>query len=185
MLDVGCGEGADSVYFARRGYRVTSIDRDRKYLDRFRAYRTDHHLSTVRILERDAVSWTYPRNSYDVVVCLLVVCCMKRSEFDAMLPGLKASVKPGGVIVMSARNYLDPEFREYRATEKMLEASTFRKKEDCCRFVYFLEKGRLRDVFDDFILLYYHEGFAPCKYGEHPKHGDSYIICRRRPDAVP
>ena len=95
-------------------------------------------------------------------------------------PALKRAVRPGGTIVMSARNYLDPEFDEYRATEKMIEPGTFLFKEDCCRFIYFLEKDRLREAFDDFEVLYYYEGYAPCKYNEHPRHGDSYIICRRK-----
>ena len=81
---------------------------------------------------------------------------------------------------MSSRNYLDPEFKEYINTRKSLEPNTYRHKEDCCRFVYFIEKNRLRELFEDFEILYYREGFAPCKYHEHPKHGDSLMICRRQ-----
>jgi hypothetical protein len=96
---------------------------------------------------------------------------------------------PGGIIIMSARNYLDPEFNEYKLKEKMIEPNTFRNSEDCCpysrgvgagRYLYFIEKNRLRKLFNDFDVLYYYEGYAPCKYNEHPRHGDTYIICRRK-----
>jgi hypothetical protein len=80
---------------------------------------------------------------------------------------------------MSLRNYLDPEFKEYLPTEEMIEPNTFRKKEDCCKIRYYIEKGRLRQHFTDFEILYYYEGLVPDKYQEVPKHGDSYIICRR------
>lgn len=180
LLDVGCGEGADSVFYAKHGYRVTAIDRNETYLNRFRAYRTDHKLSSLRIRMCDATAHRYPRNAYDVISCILVLCCMKRTEFDAMLTPMKRSVKPGGFIVMSSRNYLDPELNDYMHTQKMIEPNTFRHKEGCCKFVYFIEKGRLREVFSDFEILYYYEGYAPCKYNQHPKHGDSYIICRRK-----
>ena len=179
LLDIGCGEGADSVFFARHGYYVTAIDKNKAYLDHFRSYRLERKLNNITILQRDALEFGYPKNAYDVISCILVLCCMKRSEFEQMLEPIKRSVKPGGVIIMSSRNYLDPELNDYRETEKMLEPNTFRKKEDCCRFVYFIEKNQLSDVFSDFEILYYFEGFAPCKYNEHPKHGDSYIICRR------
>lgn len=179
LLDVGCGEGADSAFFAKEGHQVTAIDKNDEYLKRFRAYRNDQKLSNISILRRDVITYRYPRNTYDVISCILVICCMKRSEFERILGLLKRSIKPGGIVVMSARNYLDPEMNDYQSTEKMIEPNTFRKKEDCCRFVYFVEKNRLREVFADFDILYYFEGFAPCKYGEHPKHGDSYIICRR------
>ena len=179
LLDVGCGEGADSVFFAKNGLRVTSVDKNKDYLRRFKAFRKDHRLSTITIREHDAISHRYPRNGYDAVICLLVLCCMKRSQFEALLPRLKRTVKPGGVIVMSARNYLDPERKEYIATEKEIEPATFRVKEVCCRFIYFIEKNRLRELFQDFDILSYSEGYKPCKYNEHPKHGDSIIICRR------
>ena len=180
VLDVGCGEGADSAFFARKGFKVTAIDKNETHLARFRAYRRDHTLSKITIRLHDALKYGYPPNTYDVISCILVVCCMKRSEFERMIVPLKRSVKPGGIIIMSSRNYLDPELNDYISTEKMIEPNTFNKKEDCCRFVYFIEKNRLPEVFKDFDILYYYEGFAPCKYHEHPKHGDSHIICRRR-----
>lgn len=180
MLDVGCGEGADSVFFARKGFAVTAIDRNNDQLKRFRRYRNDEKLSAIVIHHRDVVTYRYPRNRYDVIICLLVICCMKRSDVEKMLRPIKQSVKPGGIIVMSSRNYLDPEMKGYVRTENMIEPNTFHTKEDCCKFLYFIEKNRLRDLFHDFEVLYYREGFAPCKYGEHAKHGDSYIICRRK-----
>lgn len=180
LLDVGCGEGADSVFFAKKGFSVTAIDKNTVSITRFRAYRKDQHLSSISVLDRDVVKYGFPRNRYDVIIFLLALCCMKRSEFNSMLPAMKRAVKPGGIIVVSARNYLDAELKEYLTTGKMIEANTFRSKEDCCKFLYFIEKNRLRDVFQDFEILHYYEGYAPCKYGEHPKHGDSYIICRRR-----
>ena len=179
LLDLGCGEGADSVFFARRGFTVTALEENRAYLKRLRSYISDKGIKNVALVKHDATTYRYPRNRFDVISCILVICCMKRSDFERMLPRVKRCVKPGGIIIMSSRNYLDPELREYRTTQRAIEPNTYRKKEDCCKFMYFIEKGRLRDLFSDFDVLYSYEGYAPCKYGEHPKHGDSYIICRR------
>jgi len=180
LLDIGCGEGPDSVFFAKKGFQVTAFDANPSYLKRLRKFRTHHNMRSITILCRDAIKYRYPRNYYDVINCLLVICCMKRSEFDKMLKPLKQSVKPGGIIIISARNYLDPDLNGYRSSQKMIEPNTFRHKEDCCKFAYFIEKGLLRKVFSDFEILYYFEGYVPCKYNEHPKHGDSNIICRRK-----
>ena len=179
MLDVGCGEGADSVRFALKGFSVAAIDSNRTYLKRLRTYVKDHGIKGMSIRYGDAVNYRYPKNAFDVVSCILVICCMRRSECDRMLPALKKSVKPGGIVIMSARNFLDPELRDYRKTGPPVEPNTFRTKESCCKFIYFLEKGRLRKAFKGFEILFYKEGYGPCKYGEHPRHGDSTIICRR------
>lgn len=179
LLDIGCGEGADSVFYAKKGFQVTAIDNNKTYLKRFRAFLKNNDLANISIRCANAISHLYPSNRYDAVNCLLVGCCMVRSDFDKLLVLVKQTVKPAGIIIMSLRNYLDPEFEEYSSTEKMIEPNSFRKKDDCCKIRYYIEKNRLRDVFKDFEILYYYEGYAPDKYKEVPKHGDSYIICRK------
>ena len=150
LLDIGCGEGADSVFFGRKGFSVTAIDKNKDYVKRFRLYCKDEKLSNITMYDRDVVSCRYPRNRYDVIISLLVICCMKRSQFEKLVKPLKQSVKPGGIIIISSRNYLDPEMKDYLHTEKMIEPNTFRSKEDCCKFLYFIEKNRLCELFQDF-----------------------------------
>ncbi len=178
-LDMGCGEGADSVFLARRGYKVTAFDKNEIYIGRFQKYCSDDHLD-INIHLSDAMRFPFPRNKYDVIISMLVICCMKRSEFEFILPALKRSLKPGGVLIVSSRNELDPEFQEYASSNRPVEPNTFPSKENCCSFVYFIEKNRLREAFQDFNVLYYFEGKVSCKYGEHPSHNDSYTICQRK-----
>jgi SAM-dependent methyltransferase len=180
LLDVGCGEGADSVFFAEKGFHVTAIDNNKIYLSRLRAFISDNELTNVSIKYGDVIKYRYRKNFYDVINCLLVGCCMKRSDFEKLIITLKRTIKGAGIIIMSLRNYLDPEFIDYVSTERMIEPNTFRKREDCCKIRYFIEKNRLRECFADFEVLYYYEGHAPDKYREVSKHGDSYIICKKK-----
>lgn len=180
VLDVGCGEGADSVFFAKKGFQVTAMDNNKIYLSRLRAFISDNELTNISIKYGDVIDYHYRQNFYDVINCLLVGCCMKRSDFEKLLIVLKRTVKRTGIIIMSLRNYLDPEFIDYVSTERMIEPNTFRKREDCCKIRYFIEKNGLRKSFSDFEIIYYYEGYAPDKYGEVPKHGDSYIICKNK-----
>lgn len=180
LLDVGCGEGADSVFFANKGFQIVAIDSNKIYLNRLKAFIIDNKLKNISIKYDDVITHRYRQNFYDVINCLLVGCCMKRSDFEKLLMVLKQAVKRTGIIIMSLRNYLDPEFIDYVSTEKMIEPNTFRKKEDCCKIRYYIEKNRLRESFADFEILYYYEGYAPDKYNEVPQHGDSYIICKRK-----
>ena len=180
LLDVGCGEGADTVFFAKKGFRVTALDNNETHLDRLRALIDDNSLTNVSILNANALDFQYPQNYYDVINCLLVGCCMSRKDFDKLLVTLKLTVKKGGIIIMSLRNYLDPEFKDYVSTERMIQPNTFIKKEGCCKIRYYIEKNRLRECFLDFEILYYYEGLAKDKYEKIKKHGDSYIICKKK-----
>ena len=180
LLDAGCREGADSFYYAKKGMAVTAVDGDEMYLKKFRALKKDLGLSNISIKCADLTTLSFPVNHYDAVSCLLVGCCMKKSDFEKMLIPLKRSLKTGGIVVMSLRNYRDPELAEYLATEKMIEPNTFCKKGDCCKIRYYIEKGRLRALFDGFKILYYYEGLVRDKYGEVEKHSDSNIICMKK-----
>lgn len=180
VLDVGCGEGADTVYFARHGFKVSAIDNNPVYLGRLRAFTKDNGLTSVTVRNGDVVSHRFRRSYYDILNCLLVGCCMMRSEFEQMLGTLKQTVRKDGILIMSLRNYLDPEYSDYVQTEHMIEPNTFRKREDCCKIRYYIEQGRLRMLLSDFEILHYYEGHVPDKYKETDIHGDSQIICRRK-----
>lgn len=179
LLDIGCGEGADSVFFANQGFEVVAVDNNKLYLDRLGTFLKDKPLSNISIRNLDVIKHQFPNNRFDIVNCLLVGCCMKRSEFEFMLTSLKRTLRSKGIMIMSLRNYLDHMFEEYAATGQMIEPNTYLKKEDCCKIRYFIEKGRLQEIFKDFEILYYYEGFASDKYQEVLKHGDSYIIAQK------
>src|SRR3990172_8656031 len=72
LLDVGCGEGADSAFLARKGFTVTAIDRNKDYVQRFRRYCKNEKLAEISILHPDVVNYPYPRNRYDVIISVLV-----------------------------------------------------------------------------------------------------------------
>ena len=179
LLDVGCGEGADSVFYVENGFNVVAIDNNKTYLNRLQAYKKDCNLTNLAIRNANVITYRYPRNHYDVVSCILVGCCMRRSEFERMLVSLKKTVKVNGIIVMSLRNYLDLEIEELPPSAKKIEPNTYLENGECCKIRYYIEKDRLKQHFKDFEILYYYEGLARDKYEEVSQHGDSYIICRK------
>jgi hypothetical protein len=69
----------------------------------------------------------------------------------------------------------------------MIEPNTFRKREDCCKIRYFIEKNRLRESFADFEILYYYEyyeGCAPDKHKEVPEQGVPALFARIKIKAI-
>lgn len=85
------------MFFARRGFQVTAIDSNKTYLSRLRAYVQDNELTNISVKYVDVVKHRYRQNFYDAINCLLVGCCMKRSDFECMLYNLKQTVKRGGI----------------------------------------------------------------------------------------
>ena len=88
VLDIACGHGRHTRFFAGRGARVTAVDRDETALQTLSA--TGGIATECRDLEGDA--WPYTVASFDAII----VCnYLWRPTFASLL----ATIKPGGVLL--------------------------------------------------------------------------------------
>lgn len=96
-LDVGCGEGADALWLAERGWRVTGVDIATVALQRA----ADHARQAgveVTWLHADLLDWVPPPSAYDLV----------SAQFLHLPPGQRATlhdrladaVAPGGSLLI-------------------------------------------------------------------------------------
>lgn len=66
-LDLGCGEGADAVWLASRGWRVTGVDISYTALERAAAHAAEAGVSERTTWERHVLGETFPEGSFDLV----------------------------------------------------------------------------------------------------------------------
>lgn len=66
-LDIGCGSGIDSVYLASQGWDVTSLDFIPDALTMTRT-RADAAGVTLNLIEADAMTWSCPADSFDLII---------------------------------------------------------------------------------------------------------------------
>ena len=102
VLDLGCGEGRDSLYLARRGFAVTGVDVSRTALDRARG-RTANEGLDCTFLERDVI---YLRNLGEQPFdWALNMGCLHMLQDDRARAGhlarVRALLAPGGLFLVS------------------------------------------------------------------------------------
>ncbi|CAM5397461.1 class I SAM-dependent methyltransferase [Streptomyces atroolivaceus] len=99
VLDLGCGEGADAVWLARTGWKVTATDISRVALERAAVHAADAGVA-------DRIDWqwhdlgaSFPEGEYDLVSAQFLHS-MGDLPREEILRRAAAAVAPGGVLLI-------------------------------------------------------------------------------------
>jgi SAM-dependent methyltransferase len=108
-LDVGCGEGADAIWLARRAWTVTAIDISDVAVWRAREA-AELAGAAVEWVCGDALQTPFPARSFDLVS--MQYPALPKAAGEAAARTLLDTVRPGG-LVLAVYHDLDDEHREH------------------------------------------------------------------------
>ncbi|MFD7263388.1 SAM-dependent methyltransferase [Streptomyces sp. NPDC059874] len=98
-LDLGCGEGADAVWLARQGWRVTGTDISKVALGRAAEHASEAGVGDRIEWQRHDFAESFPDGEFD-----LVSACFLHSYGDfpraRILRSAAAAVAPGGILLV-------------------------------------------------------------------------------------
>ena len=109
VLDLGCGEGRDSVFFAARGCDVTGVDVSASGLRKAERLARAHGVS-VRWVRGD-VAHGIPNGPFDLVYSCGAIHYVPKRQRARLVSRLKAVTQPGGnhahVVLTDSRIYIE------------------------------------------------------------------------------
>jgi SAM-dependent methyltransferase len=97
VLDVGCGEGADAVWLARRGWDVTALDVSAVALERAAGHARDAGVA-IHWVHAGLAEAALPPSSFDLVSAQYPA--LLRTPDAGAERALLAAVRPGGVLLL-------------------------------------------------------------------------------------
>ena len=100
VLDVGCGEGKDAVFFARNGYEVDAFDLTETGLEKGRRL-ADACGTKVRFFQADALTFR-PERTYDIVFSSGVLHYLPPALRPEILASYQEHTARGGVHALNA-----------------------------------------------------------------------------------
>lgn len=100
-LDAGCGEGADAIWLASRGWAVTAVDVSAVALDRAAAHAAAEGVS-VRWQREDLLTWDPGPERFDLVMAQFMH--LPSPELQSLHERLAAAVRPGGTLLIVAHH---------------------------------------------------------------------------------
>ncbi|MEV6826008.1 bifunctional NAD(P)/FAD-dependent oxidoreductase/class I SAM-dependent methyltransferase [Amycolatopsis sp. NPDC051102] len=110
-LDVATGEGADAIWLASHGWKVTAVDRAQVALDRAESHATDAGVN-VTWQQADVTEWDPAPEQFDLVSVQYLH--LPRSARDALYRRLAAAVRPGGTLLVVGHHPADLEVATLR-----------------------------------------------------------------------
>ncbi len=104
-LDVGCGEGADARWLARRGWQVTAVDISQTALQRAAAATDADIAGRVAWVHGDLTTTPPPAAAFDLVSAQYFP--LPHQPDHAALRGLLDAVAPGGTLLFASHDLAD------------------------------------------------------------------------------
>jgi len=151
-LDLACGTGRHAIFLAENGWRVTAVDNSAVGIEIARARAAEKSVEIdFRRVDLEAGEFKIEENAYDLICDFYY---LQRELFREMKKGLKT----GGLVVSTIHIYgeNEPEGR------------------------FLLGEGALKEFFEDFEILHYHEtSLTDTDAGEH--HRRTAEIVARKP----
>lgn len=139
-LDLACGTGRHAIFLAEKGWRVTAVDNSSVGIEIAEQRAKEKGLAIdFRVADLEKGEFQIEENAYDLICNFYY---LQRDLFGAMKKGLKS----GGIIISTIHIYGEGE--------------------KSGRFL--LREGELKEFFDEFEILHYHETAATdTDAGEH------------------
>ena len=165
VLDLGCGEGRDSVYFASRGFAVTGVDASAAGLDKAERLAAEQRVS-VRWMCRSMLDLPVI-GKFDLVYSCGSIHHVSKKDRCRLFRRLRTLTRPGGV----------------HAHIVFTDVTVYAEKGE--EIDYFVP-GELGKFYSDWLALRYEEGAIPCSQdGSSHSHSIERIVTKRaRPGAT-
>src|SRR5437016_9824950 len=107
-LDLGCGEGRNSLLLARYGYHVHAIDASSQGIEKLEKYAHSQGLDNIDGEVADVRSVQLKPNHYDAIVAVTILDHISEEEGKKVAESIIDALKPGGYVFIEAFTIHDP-----------------------------------------------------------------------------
>ncbi len=119
VLDIGCGEGKDAVFFAKCGYAVTAFDIAEQGIEKAKRL-AEYNKVDVNFFKADLFDYR-PDSEYDIVFSSGVLHFIRQTERKELFDSLKAHTADSGINALNVfvkKPFIEPAPDQTKEEEK-------------------------------------------------------------------
>ncbi len=167
FLDLGCGQGKDSIFMSNLGFESVAIDSSIIAINRLNEVIAENKFPRIKTFVDDIANFHIDTDTYDVIACIDTLPFLEKDTGPRIIETIKGGTKKGGLIILTAFTTLDPSYCIPK--NKKL-------------FVTYFEINEMLGLFHDFHIIHYFEGcvrFEKAIKNENQCHNVVRIIARK------
>lgn len=106
VVDLGCGNGRDSCFFASEGIYTIAIDQSTHSINNNPIYENVKH--NMQVIQDDFVNFDYSKIKADLFYSRFTLHSITTHDEDVLLKSVRESLSKGGMFAIEARSTQDP-----------------------------------------------------------------------------
>jgi len=118
LLDLGCGIGVDSLYFAQKGIDVTAVDFSDSGIKHLNKVIEKNNIKNIHTIQKDIQNLGFPPNSFDVIYTYLSLHYFNDKSTSRIFDDLFEILKVHGLFFIKCKAIDDPLYGQGEKVEE-------------------------------------------------------------------
>lgn len=156
VLDLGIGQGQNSIPLSNLGFNVTGIDYSNNCLNICKS-----NCPSLNLIQGDVRTFDIEENKYDLILSRCVLHFLHKEDAYKIMIDMKNNLKENGLIYLHVFSTEEPKFKKCSSSEdfELLDNNILHNKLNDT-YISFYNKEEILDIFSGFKTVYLSEEYS-------------------------
>lgn len=177
-LDIGAGEGRNSIFLAKNNFNVIAIDAIKEGLIKLKHFANKQNLE-INTKTIDIKKFKFS-HSYSLIISIAAIDFLKQSEIKQIIKKIKKKLAINGIVYFSVFSIKDPSLNFIKKSKLQPVGKNTFYIPKIKSFKHFFTKNELKKYFNDFKIIYLKEKrIKDTSHGEPHFHNIIELIAKK------
>lgn len=166
VLDLGIGQGRNSIPLAELGFNITGVDYSTKCLEICK-----NTCNKLNLVKSDIRTFDIEKDKYDIILSGYVLHFLHKNDSYQIIENIKNNIKNNGIVYISVFSLEDPRFNKPSTSSdfEILDNNILHNKVNDT-YVSFFSKDEVLNLFSDFKTIFISEEYCLEQNVETPRY---------------